>query len=340
MNAAIKDKFKLFATCVPVKGASRSTICDIQRGKIEFIPNSLYDMLNKFDGKSKKQVIDSYGAEHQGIIEEYFDFLITNEFGFWCAQPELFPPLNIDVEIPSKIVNGIVDSCSYSNHNFSVIFENFNRLGCRHLELRFYDYSSIETLTNNLRLLDSTRIKSVELILKFDSDIAYEKILKLVSDTPRISSVTLHTSPKFERKKYDYLGKSIPVLYLTTAIDSEVHCGQINHHYFSINKDTFFESLKFNTCLNKKISVDVNGDIKNCPSMKSSYGNIADKSFEQILENAKFKELWSISKDQIEVCKDCEFRHVCTDCRAYLEGDNSHEKPSKCNYNPYQMIWE
>lgn len=32
-----------------------------------------------------------------------------------------------------------------------------------------------------------------------------------------------------------------------------------------------------------------------------------------------FKDLWAINKDKILVCQDCEFRYICTDCRAYLE---------------------
>jgi len=62
------------------------------------------------------------------------------------------------------------------------------------------------------------------------------------------------------------------------------------------------------------------------------------KSF---LKKNNFKKYWNITKDQIETCKDCEFRYVCTDCRAYLKNPSSmFSKPLKCGYNPYKGIWE
>ena len=54
-----------------------------------------------------------------------------------------------------------------------------------------------------------------------------------------------------------------------------------------------------------------------------------------------FKDKWNIAKDQIKICKDCEFRYSCSDCRAYLEiPDDIYSKPLKCGYNPYTTEWE
>jgi hypothetical protein len=45
-------------------------------------------------------------------------------------------------------------------------------------------------------------------------------------------------------------------------------------------------------------------------------------------------------KDQIDVCKDCEFRHIRTDCRI-RRNDNIYSKPTlKCGYSPYTNEWE
>lgn len=41
------------------------------------------------------------------------------------------------------------------------------------------------------------------------------------------------------------------------------------------------------------------------------------------------------------VCQDCEFRHICTDCRACLdEPEDIYSKPLKCGYNPYTAEWQ
>ena len=82
--------------------------------------------------------------------------------------------------------------------------------------------------------------------------------------------------------------------------------------------------------------IDSSGYIKNCPSMEQHYGHISYTSLISVANKSQFKLFWDISKDKIEVCKDCEFRHICTDCRAYTLSDKSiYAKPSKCSYDPY-----
>ena len=75
--------------------------------------------------------------------------------------------------------------------------------------------------------------------------------------------------------------------------------------------------------------------------MNKDFGNIKNIKLQEVLDTKGFKDLWNINKDQIAVCKDCEFRHICTDCRAYIETpDNIYSKPLKCGYNPYTAEWE
>lgn len=71
--------------------------------------------------------------------------------------------------------------------------------------------------------------------------------------------------------------------------------------------------------------------------MKDSFGHISTTKLKDALANEAFRKVWKISKDQIEVCSDCELRYVCQDCRAYIEDTkNIFSKPIKCNYDPYQ----
>ena len=74
--------------------------------------------------------------------------------------------------------------------------------------------------------------------------------------------------------------------------------------------------------------------------MTKSYGNIRDTTLKEAIEKEGFKDMWFIHKDQIDVCKDCEFRHICTDCRAYIQDPNNiYSKPAKCSYDPYTATW-
>ncbi|MCG8412356.1 MAG: hypothetical protein MI739_13845, partial [Bacteroidales bacterium] len=67
---------------------------------------------------------------------------------------------------------------------------------------------------------------------------------------------------------------------------------------------------------------------------------IDNTSLLDVVNSKEFQFYWNISKDQIEVCKDCEFRYICSDCRAYTKNSNVYSQPAKCTYNPYIAKWE
>lgn len=97
------------------------------------------------------------------------------------------------------------------------------------------------------------------------------------------------------------------------------------------------ENLLYNSCLNRKISVDEFGMIKNCPSMVDDYGNISDTSLVDVCKMERFKRMWYIKKTDIKICNMCEYRCVCSDCRAFISDKNDlYSKPLKCKYNPYK----
>ncbi|MBW8873326.1 MAG: grasp-with-spasm system SPASM domain peptide maturase, partial [Acidobacteria bacterium] len=136
------------------------------------------------------------------------------------------------------------------------------------------------------------------------------------------------------------IGRNVTLRYLAQAIDSPACCGQVHPRYFVTNLSAFAEARRFNSCLNRKISIDARGEIRNCPSLPRSFGNTSDTSLHSALAHNDFAALWEINKDQVEICKDCEFRYICTDCRAYLTSPGDvYSKPSKCSYNPYTAEW-
>ena len=186
--------------------------------------------------------------------------------------------------------------------------------------------------------LDGSRVLHVEWIICFSEYLDSESINYLVNKYKRISSVTIHSSPVDENLQ---VGNSANILYVKQGMESFKWCGIVHHSFFTINISHFTESQHHNTCLNRKIAIDVEGNIKNCPSMSQSFGNIRDTTLQEALDHPDFKKYWNVTKDQISVCKDCEFRHICTDCRAYLENpEDRYSKPLKCGYNPYTCEWE
>jgi SPASM domain peptide maturase of grasp-with-spasm system len=162
----------------------------------------------------------------------------------------------------------------------------------------------------------------------------------LYENYSRLSALKLYDA-EFDRFSPPLFNPRGYNMYTCKKISNEHCCGVIDPSLFAINIKTFTESLHFNSCLNRKVSVDKKGYIKNCPSLSNHYGHVDETNLADITKTDDFKKLWNIKKDQISICKDCEFRHICTDCRAYRDNpDDIKSKPLKCGYNPYTAEWE
>ena len=143
--------FSLFACCLPVQGARRSLVCDLQRQSFQFIPNGLYEILTEHAGKTAAGIKAAYDHEYDEEIDEYFEFLLGHEFGFWCADPERFPALDLTWEAPERITNAILDVDRRSDHDYAKIFRELDDLGCKALELRCFESVPLPELR---RILD------------------------------------------------------------------------------------------------------------------------------------------------------------------------------------------
>lgn len=328
--------FKLFANCIPVMGSERSIICDLQRFNFVFIPNILFEILTEHSEKNILDIKFFYENGYDKIIDDYFKYLFENELGFYTSEPYLFPKLDETWKTPSVINNAIIDIDNDLSFNFINIKNELDKFNCKGLELRFYSICSIDYLNKILNYFKDSRLQHILVYFKYSSEINEKDYKKLLINNKKVIGIILHSS--YKSTNLETIDTEI--IHTLQTINSENHCGLVQTNYFSINIDTFFESKKHNNCLNKKLAIDKDGNIKNCPSMQESYGNIKDTTIEQALNHPNFKKYWNITKDQIEVCKDCEFRHICTDCRAYIEEpENQYSKPLKCGYNPYTNEW-
>lgn len=342
MTQSENQVFNLFANCLPVKGYKRSVICDVYRERFRIIPNSLYFILTQLKNNSVKEVKEYFKNENDQFIDEYFDFMQKNEFGFFCTKEEqkLFPKLNTTFEMPSIITNCIIDIDVKSSHDYSKLFSELEELHCHYWQIRFYSNFGLEEIEKILWLAKDIHLHSISLLIPYQVSMTENDILRFYNLYP-ISRIDFYSVPESLIASFSEVFINQPFNFHEKDIIYEKHCGVVNEYYFTPNVKLYSESQQKNSCLNQKISVDVNGEIKNCPSMMKSYGNIKNTSLLQALEKENFKSVWSISKSRIKVCKDCEFRHICTDCRAYIDDPNDiYSKPLKCGYDPYRTKWE
>lgn len=333
--------FLLFANCIPVKGIVRSGICDLQRGMFEAMPNTLYDILIDCETKSIKEIYSEFSKESHEEIDKYFDWLIEKNFGIWCKdkkERDLFPKMELAFNYPHRISNIIIDLNQNSTYDIFQLFRQIVATGIPYIQLRSYSDRSTLFYTDLLELLEGSRVVGVDLIIQYFEGAEDTEFDRLCKRYLRINSLTFAGAP-FNRTHQE-IGGNTTVTFTTSNVLNDKCCGVISPAYFTISKELVLESLQANTCLNRKVSVDVNGDIKNCPSFPGSFGNISTVNLNEALNHPKFQDAWNIKKDAITVCKSCEFRYICTDCRAFIEDpEDLHSKPLKCGYDPFTGTW-
>lgn len=327
--------FHLHHRCIPVKGYTRSTICDYERKELSLIPNGLFEIIEESKTASIEELLEGYDEESRQIVQEYLQFLLQKEFGYLSSQPQQTRGIPQEFSLPYEISNAIIDIDQQSKHNYAGLLAELDALGCKYLQLRSYVTLPPAHYRKLLAGLATTSISSIELITRYQEGVPEADWITLYNEVPQLVRLTIYSAPAAKR-----VDDSERLHFTTQQIDSCAACGVIHEQLFSIEQQTYLEGLAHNTCLNRKLSIDAAGQIKNCPSMQQSHGTAGEQSLREVILKKDFSKYWGLHKDQIEACQDCEFRRVCTDCRAYLsEPDNLYSKPAKCHYDPYQGIW-
>ncbi|MBK8043608.1 MAG: grasp-with-spasm system SPASM domain peptide maturase [Haliscomenobacter sp.] len=246
--------------------------------------------------------------------------------------------MDLSWKSPLWITNAIIDISKNSSYDIAEALKQLDGVGCIALHLRFFSCVQADYLHQLLLSVKNSRLVSIDLLLGINQEFqTFDDLQVLANKHLRITSIVIYGSDK---DRY-YVYKGVELVFTSSILNSELHCGKISDKFFTANISLFTEAQHHNSCLNRKIAIDIEGNIKNCPSMKESFGNIRDTTLQEALEKPGFKKYWNITKDQIQTCKDCEFRYICTDCRAYLEApEDIYSKPLKCGYNPYTCEWE
>jgi len=326
--------FSIFSDCTLTQGKKRTLISDLSNQQLYFIPNDLYAIILELREEPLDKVKNNLSVEDQEALMEYVDYFIEEGIGFYCTDPKAFPAINLRYDSPEIINNAIIDIDSNSSYNLKKVIHELTELRCKFVEVRAYTVVSVSKIEELVKEISKGFFRNIDFIIKYPISISdIDKMKALMLNFSVIGRITLHSSPKnLIDDFFEFTEKKIT---------NETCCGVIGKKYFSPNLKTFSESQHHNSCLNQKIAIDVNGKIKNCPSMLQGYGKTDDTTLKEALNKRGFKKRWNITKDQIEVCKDCEFRHICTDCRAYRENpEDMYSKPLKCGYDPYTNQWE
>jgi SPASM domain peptide maturase of grasp-with-spasm system len=349
MKFTQNDIFFVSSSCKLVKGAKRSVIIDYGRGEVQVIPNEYYDLVQHINRKKVSESLASVDEDSKGSFLQFIEYMLVNEYGFFTENIELFPEISTafdDDQILLKDAIVELDEAVYVEEDFTSLLFQINEMRCNEVQLRIASNTNKAFVDKVLNIVKKTNILFVEMYLANAGNITKDEWHDIFKDTPSLSHVHIYSAE--EDKSIDF--------QLQTLNHHPIEIGKLNYHTINFSEGCCgvisFDSLNFsdisthhfhqkhNGCLFKKLTIDKMGNIKNCPKMTKTYGNFKEKRIQDVMQQKSYQKLWNVKKDNIAICKDCEFRYNCSDCRAFTQNtDDDHSKPLKCGYNPYTNQW-
>ncbi len=327
--------FVVQADCIPVKGYKRSCIYDLTRKKFYYIPNSLAEIMQVYNKLPISKIYSDF--ENNPVLDEYFKFLLEKEIVYLADEWEIdhFLQLNLEWQHPSKLSTALIEVDETTRFDSSKLQALFDRLGTLHLQIRQVSHLKSAFLYQMLSELIDSRLKSIELILPFTKDYIH------------VSSELKQTNPKilliyfFEaNQNKNIIEPELPRIILTPdSMESLAEEKSPNPKYFAVNIQFFTEAQQHHTFYNRKLFVNKDGQVKNSLFSGKSFGHIDLIDIAELVNSDSYKEFWFVKKDQTTVCKDCEFRYMCTDQRVPEKKAGQWVHNIDCRYNPYIAKW-
>ncbi|MDX1718549.1 MAG: grasp-with-spasm system SPASM domain peptide maturase [Salegentibacter mishustinae] len=341
--------FVISSSCKLVKGANRSIIVDYLRNDVRIIPNTYYDLTDLMDRKPLEEVLGMIDSASVDSFYDFLNFMLSNEYGFLLDNPENFPQISNKVHDDHVILKDCIieiDPTEFENEIFNESLFQLNNLSCDDLQIRFLGSVEMDFVNHILNEINLYDFNCVELHIRYGAKMKRNICFDIIENFAPISNIYLYNSKQTEKDEclINREGHAGLLMGNIISIEDDLNsnsCGVINKESLSFTDIDLHNLItEYNGCLYKKLTINTRGDIKNCPYMVKEYGNILQNNLDVILNDPEFRNYWFIKKDEIDICKDCEFRYNCTDCRAFVENDDLKGKPLKCGYDPYTNKWE
>lgn len=339
---------RLFADCIPVRGAAHSAIYDLGRRRLLRFPSAYMDLLERVNGRTLRSAIEGLDAERADLLERLVRYLLDNEVAALSAIAGAFPPLPTGWSSNATVHSAIIDY-DRQRHDHRKLIAELDALGCAYLQIRaFSDLLSLDDLADIAGAACGSSLRSIELVVPYSEATQVSAWARFVRNHHIVAKIVIHGAPRNQVVNVDMTPERVPglvtyraVYFVSELIESADACGRVDRKTLRApSVSNFFESRGFNSCLNRKLGIDVEGHVRQCPSMPQSFGNYHANALPEIVALESFRGIWGVSKDQVGTCRDCEYRHACVDCRAFIEDpENPHSKPAKCAYDPYLGQW-
>lgn len=317
----------LFEDIFITDGFNRSLLMDVTRGKYYLIPKMWSKIISHFNKNILVEDIALY-LQRPGLLEvgKLYRFLTEKELVFDISEDLLqyFPKIKEEYETPS-LLDDIFITISLSNIDFLSILCDSSI------------FKSGNIFTFRLFVED-------EVLLKQE-----HKLNQIINKLPLSSLLIIVLNESLKSKMSSLLKKKnvvITCLEMPIGVfffQEEVY--KDRYPLISIDMPQIMGSKSHNMYYHKSVFITSEGYISNSFefSMRTKVhlkDIITDgKKFEDLIAKPFFKRLGNIPLSKVEICKDCEFRRVCIDCRVPRLSGNYWQKED-CLYNPFISKWK
>lgn len=106
-------------------------------------------------------------------------------------------------------------------------------------------------------------------------------------------------------------------------------------------RSLFDSNRHWNSCWFGKAAITAEGEVLPCVFQRELVaGDLSKHSLRWIVYHG-LRPYWKITRDKIAVCRDCEYRYICRDCRPWAYGytGDLYAKTPTCTYDPYTGKW-
>jgi hypothetical protein len=282
------------------------------RFKIEDLDTDVYAFL-----KEKNLLMDETTATNQQIKESTF---------YKWRSPSLITNAIIELSSENKLLNVT---------KFRNLLRCLDVLLCKHVFLVLKRPVTFKRMELLIECIQHSNIQSVQLAMPYRQVFYTDKFGELIMTQGKIQFVILESSP-FEKNIENKI-------FFATKKLSAYHLKK--QRQFVCNIPLFSESQLHHTYFNRKFFISGSGEIKNAPGCTTAVGRIQEITDPEhliaLIKTKEFQKYWYVFKESCEVCRDCEFRHVCVDNRIPHQREDGHwYHKEECNYDPYTGMWK
>jgi SPASM domain peptide maturase of grasp-with-spasm system len=314
-------------------------LIDLDRGEIIDIPNLMYEVFcyNQNVNSTIDELKKHFNYEYSHGIDKIIEFCLNKKLGFLTEEPEIFHDINLFFETPYLLTNAVIEYSNNSHYSIENVISWLNEYGCQAIEIRLLGKYPENFVTNLMNKFNNSRITKFDIVLKFSEKIDVVLFSKnMFSKHPRIASFIFYSTPKGLEKKEFVHNKTISLI----SIDVESKfIEKKTRNSFSCSLIAFSEAQSYNLGLNKKISINRFGKLKNYLTHEEEFGDVTQESIRCFTENVYLQNKWEISNNNIETCKDCQYRYVCVDNSPISQRNGLYYRANPCDFDPYHNLW-